>query len=269
MRKIIFDNIVKGFPADENFLAAVDEQREALVQACRSLFGDEPTILSGLELIHRGQGQPTTTLNGGYVWFKGDVMPVEQQVLNGIVHSSSILFGVRDSGIEATYHSGETLPAYNNNEVYVVVNNNPGMSVALFTPLSAFRRVSIKEHKWRIVTSVAQNTSLSLTALLSANRLMLSGVVALPLHGCYNRWLSVATATVAGQQISVGQRQLFVAPVELVSSEASYILNNEYVAYAALNADNTLQVYVTGGSQEVLPTDLVATIYININTILQ
>ncbi len=142
MKRIIFDNVGKGFPADENFMRLVDETQSAMRMLCSVLFGEERVILAGLEVERStGHGNPIVALSEGYAWIYNDIYYVERQQFDGDVLPDHILIGTRQQEIESIYHNGEQLPAYRGIETYVVVKSNPGLPGVKLNSLTSFKRI--------------------------------------------------------------------------------------------------------------------------------
>lgn len=142
MRKIYLDNTLKGFPADENVLRAIDEQREAIRQICLSMFGNSTVILSGLHLTTVGHGANITSeLSGGYVWLDGEVLAVSGETWGYKVNPEHLWLGKGGEEIKAIYESGEELPAYFSEHGYVVANSNPGMTAGFLKSYTLAKRL--------------------------------------------------------------------------------------------------------------------------------
>ena len=113
MDRIIFDNIAAGFPADDNFMRLVDGYRETITQLCKSVFGEEPVILSGLEIEKSGSGsEVTTTVSSGWIWLNNNILKSEKKVFLGDINVDNIVISSFQRITEGIYHNGESHPTY-------------------------------------------------------------------------------------------------------------------------------------------------------------
>ena len=160
MKQIYLENTAKGFPADDNLLKTIEEQREALRQVCISLFGlTETVILSGLELTTAGRGaEIVTTLSSGYVWLLGEVLAVDEQIWNFEARPEHIWLGKAGEEITATYENGEELPTYRDNRGYAVYRENIGIAVGTLRNYEQARRVGSSQNICQDLTTIAEAT---------------------------------------------------------------------------------------------------------------
>lgn len=247
MKKIIFDNTAKGFPADENFMRATDEVREGLEQLCLGLFGDSATvILSGLELIKRGRGANiTTTLSGGYVWAFGSLLAIEQQVWSGDVPAHDIWIGQTEKRIVATYENGESLSAYINKKGYVVVSSNPGMAGAILRGYAAAKRISLLNNTWRL-PSLAPGVEVSVQATSGLGGLSLSGTATIIEEAIPNGdWLPIGNVQSGFGQYAEPREAIYVAAVEYKEPiDRVPVAKVGNIGYVRISANGTLSLYI-------------------------
>ncbi len=244
MREIIFDNAAKGFPADENFLVVVDEQREALVSLCKGLFGDQATILSGLEIDRTGGTNPTTKIKSGYIWAFGMLLYAEEQIFDRNVPDDHIWIGYREESITATYYNGEELPAYGVTSAYIVAKENPGLAGALFKNYRNTKRLDNWFANWKVVYRTTEvNASISVTQTLG--NINLRGVAEIPFRTSLDRWVSLGNIF-QHQNISLpdGTRDLAAACVverPLLHDETE---NNftDYIGTVKINRQGDLSI---------------------------
>lgn len=209
MREIIFDNAAKGFPADEQFMRVVDENREALVSLCKGLFGDQATILSGLEIDRTGGTNPTTKIKSGYIWAFGMLLYAEERTFDGDIPENWIWVGYKIKSIMATYSNGEELPAYSVTSAHIVVNENLGPAEAFFKKYQDIKRLDNWFTNWKVVHRTTEaNASISVTQTLG--NINLRGVAKMFTRISADRWVLLGNVfRTTGITLPEGTQDLF------------------------------------------------------------
>lgn len=191
MDRIIFDNIAAGFPADDNFMRLVDGYRETITQLCKSVFGEEPVILSGLEIEKSGSGsEVTTTVSSGWIWLDNNILKSEKKVFLGDINVDNIVISSFQRITEGIYHNGESHPTYiaNVSELKILNNYTPYFP-GLFYYFNKIRRFGQAK-------SIDIKTELSLNSIkLLANRqgstINISGTAPFRLHSNSPKWFYI------------------------------------------------------------------------------
>lgn len=179
MRKILLDHVSAGFPADENLLKTIDEQREAIVSLCQTLFGEQPVILSGVYLDrgYKENGVQKTVVSPGWVWMRGDIRRVERTVLAYNAPDNEVWFtGFGGKIIDGVYHDGQTRSCYKAEGVTLVAYSNVGGHTgSLFTNYTSVKRVSdIIDSRLRVVDRQGDEIT-TLSAMVRGKVLVVSG----------------------------------------------------------------------------------------------
>ena len=85
MDRIIFNNVLRGFPADEKFMQIVDQNATSITNVCIALFGKTPTIVCGLNVTRMNKQVVTdVVVDDGFLWTGDDLIPVKGNVFSGI-----------------------------------------------------------------------------------------------------------------------------------------------------------------------------------------
>lgn len=118
MDRIIFDNVQRGFPANEKFMQIVDKNRLALLEVCRGIFGDRPTILKGVEptIISENQGKKQISISSGVVWTGGDLVNIKESQVETADPDRTLAVIINHSKEKGKFHDGNEYDAYIRNE---------------------------------------------------------------------------------------------------------------------------------------------------------
>lgn len=269
MRRILLDNILKGFPADEHLLRTIDEQREAVKQTCLALYGYEAVILSGLEISYTGSGDTaTTTISGGWLWMGGEILKVEAEEFMGMVEAGRIWFRMRGETITAIYEDGETLPAYDVlwGQAFEAINPTGGN----FKNYTAAKRINLIETASILEPQATTGLSGSLKVTAGHCGLAINGIITMPKDKTGSLWQHIGNVGVAGKNIIAGREALYPVAVkwtnELAGHSSPYeqmaILVNDYACgYLKIDANGGVCLRVEGVSQDSTMT----TAHVNIN----
>lgn len=122
MDRIIFDNVQRGFPANEKFMQIVDKNRLALLEVCGSIFGDRPTILKGVEptIISENQGKKQISISSGVVWTGNDLVYIKESQVETVNPDRTLTVIIGDSREKGKFHDGNEYDAYLRNEGRVI-----------------------------------------------------------------------------------------------------------------------------------------------------
>lgn len=122
MDRIIFDNVQRGFPANEKFMQIVDKNRLALLEVCGSIFGDRPTILKGVEptIISENQGKKQISISSGVVWTGSDLVYIKESQVETVNPDRTLTVIIGDSREKGKFHDGNEYDAYLRNEGRVI-----------------------------------------------------------------------------------------------------------------------------------------------------
>lgn len=122
MDRIIFDNVQRGFPANEKFMQIVDKNRLALLEVCRGIFGDRPTILKGVEptIISENQGKKQISISSGVVWTGSDLVYIKESQVETVNPDRTLTVIIGDSREKGKFHDGNEYDAYLRNEGRVI-----------------------------------------------------------------------------------------------------------------------------------------------------
>ena len=122
MDRIIFDNVQRGFPANEKFMQMVDKNRLAVLEVCRGVFGDRPTILKGVEptIISENQGEKQISISSGVVWTGNDLVYIKESQVETVNPDRTLTVIIGDSREKGKFHDGNEYDAYLRNEGRVI-----------------------------------------------------------------------------------------------------------------------------------------------------
>ncbi len=112
MDKIIFNNVLRGFPADEKFMRMVDYNRLALLDICNGILGNEPVILKGAEISQRAEGgRLRIMVSSGILWTGNDLVKIKQsQVFT--TQPEGVYIKIVTTAEKGTFHDGAEYDAY-------------------------------------------------------------------------------------------------------------------------------------------------------------
>lgn len=121
MDRIIFNHVLRGFPADEKFMQIVDQNATSITNVCIALFGKTPTIVCGLNVIQMNkQGVTDVTVDDGFLWTGDDLIPVEGNVFSGIDPDIDLYISTTSTTEQCTFFDGNLYDAYYSNKGTVV-----------------------------------------------------------------------------------------------------------------------------------------------------
>ncbi|MFC2308330.1 MAG: hypothetical protein ACFNUH_04205 [Bacteroidota bacterium] len=121
MDRIIFNNVLRGFPADEKFMQIVDQNATSITNVCIALFGKTPTIVCGLNVTKMyKQGVTNVTVDDGFLWTGDDLIPVEGNVFSGIDPDIDLYISTTSTTEQCTFFDGNLYDAYYSNKGTVV-----------------------------------------------------------------------------------------------------------------------------------------------------
>ena len=125
MDRIIFDNVQRGFPANEKFMQMVDKNRLAVLEVCRGVFGDRPTILKGVEptIISENQGKKQISISSGVVWTGSDLVYIKESQVETVDPDRTLTVIIGDSREKGKFHDGNEYDAYLRNEGRVIATD--------------------------------------------------------------------------------------------------------------------------------------------------
>lgn len=116
MDKIIFNNVVRGFPADENFMRMVDYNRLALLDVCKGIFGSKRAVVSGAEVSMRAAGgRAQVTISSGILWTGDDLVKVKKSMVL-TTQPEAVYINIKKNIEKNTFHDGVQYDAYERNE---------------------------------------------------------------------------------------------------------------------------------------------------------
>ncbi len=270
MRKIIFDSVAKGFPADENFLLATDEHREALMSLCKGLLGDRAVILSGLEINRTGGSNPTTVIKPGCLWAFDMLLFAQEQVFEGDVSESHIWISYQTKPITSVYYSGEELPAYNVTSALIVANKTIDLSMGGFKRYRDIERLDDWFTNWSVVHRTEElNASISVARTLG--NINLRGVAEMPFSVSVDRWVSLGNVfRSTGITLPEGTRDLFAyCAIEKLPQDGGEVENSftDYVGVLKINRQGDLSIRVSRayGNEQSFVGNVIAHIFLTFN----
>ena len=116
MDKIIFNNVLRGFPADEKFMRMVDYNRLALLDICNGILGNDPVILKGAEISQRAEGgRLRIMVSSGILWTGNDLVKIKQsQVFT--TQPEGVYIKIVTTAEKGTFHDGAEYDAYERSE---------------------------------------------------------------------------------------------------------------------------------------------------------
>lgn len=116
MDKIIFNNVLRGFPADEKFMRMVDYNRLALLDICNGILGNEPVILKGAEISQRTEGgRLRIMVSSGILWTGNDLVKIKQSHVSTVV-PDGVYIKIVTTAEKGTFHDGAEYDAYERSE---------------------------------------------------------------------------------------------------------------------------------------------------------
>lgn len=121
MDRIIFNHVLRGFPADEKFIQIVDQNATSITNVCIALFGKTPTIVCGLNVTKMyKQGVTNVNVDDGFLWTGDDLIPVEGNVFSGIDPDIDLYISTTSTTEQCTFFDGNLYDAYYSNKGTVV-----------------------------------------------------------------------------------------------------------------------------------------------------
>ena len=121
MDRIIFNHVLRGFPADEKFMQIVDQNATSITNVCIALFGKTPTIVCGLNVTKMyKQGVTNVNVDDGFLWTGDDLIPVEGNVFSGIDPDIDLYISTTSTTEQCTFFDGNLYDAYYSNKGTVV-----------------------------------------------------------------------------------------------------------------------------------------------------
>ena len=121
MDRIIFNHVLRGFPADEKFMRIVDQNATSITNVCIALFGKTPTIVCGLNVTKMyKQGVTNVNVDDGFLWTGDDLIPVEGNVFSGIDPDIDLYISTTSTTEQCTFFDGNQYDAYYSNKGTVV-----------------------------------------------------------------------------------------------------------------------------------------------------
>ena len=125
MDRIIFDNVQRGFPANEKFMQMVDKNRLALLEVCRGIFGNQKTILKGVEVtvLSNKQGTKNVAISSGVVWTGSDLVYIKESQVETVDPDRTLTVIIGDSREKGKFHDGNEYDAYLRNEGRVIATD--------------------------------------------------------------------------------------------------------------------------------------------------
>ena len=125
MDRIIFDNVQRGFPANEKFMQMVDKNRLAVLEVCRGVFGTRPTILKGVEtaIVPGKHGTSQVSVSSGVVWTGSDLVYIKESQVETVDPDRTLTVIIGDSREKGKFHDGNEYDAYLRNEGRVIATD--------------------------------------------------------------------------------------------------------------------------------------------------
>jgi hypothetical protein len=143
MDKIIFDNMLRGFPADEKFMRMVDYNRLALLDTCNGILGTEPVILRGAEISQRVVGEKTQIMiSSGILWTGNDLVKIKQSHVSTVV-PEGVYIKIVTTAEKGTFHDGAEYDAYERSEGILASTEDGEPPAGKTIYLYSLRRINI------------------------------------------------------------------------------------------------------------------------------
>lgn len=121
MDRIIFNHVLRGFPADEKFMQIVDQNATSITNVCIALFGKTPTIVCGLNVTRMyKQGVTDVVVDDGFLWTGDDLIPVKGNVFSSIDPDIDLYISTTSTTEQCTFFDGNLYDAYYSNKGTVV-----------------------------------------------------------------------------------------------------------------------------------------------------
>lgn len=121
MDRIIFNHVLRGFPADEKFMQIVDQNATSITNVCIALFGKTPTIVCGLNVTRMYKQVVTdVVVDDGFLWTGDDLIPVKGNVFSGIDPDIDLYISTTSTTEQCTFFDGNLYDAYYSNKGTVV-----------------------------------------------------------------------------------------------------------------------------------------------------
>lgn len=134
MDRIIFDNVHRGFPANEKFMQMVDKNRLALLEVCRGIFGNRPTILTGVKTTitpPSGHGVSRVDISSGVLWTGSDLVYIKESQTQTDDPDNTLTVVITNNEEKGRFHDGSEYNAYLRNEGYVTARELPPAEMLL------------------------------------------------------------------------------------------------------------------------------------------
>lgn len=133
MDRINFDNVQRGFPANENFMRMVDKNRLALLEVCRGVFGIRPTILKGVEtaIVPGKYGTKQVSVSSGVVWTGSDLVYIKESTTDTQDPDGTLTVIITNNDEKGKFHDGNEYNAYIRNEGIVMATEMPPAEMLL------------------------------------------------------------------------------------------------------------------------------------------
>ncbi len=133
MDRIIFDNVQRGFPANEKFMQMVDKNRLAVLEVCRGIFGNQKVILKGVEVTvtPNKQGTKDVAISSGVVWTGDDLVYVEESRAATMDPANTLAVVITNDTEKGTFRDGGQYNAYIRNRGAVVASKLPAFETLL------------------------------------------------------------------------------------------------------------------------------------------
>lgn len=143
MDKIIFNNVLRGFPADEKFMRMVDYNRLALLDTCNGILGTEPVILRGAEISQRVVGEKTQIMiSSGILWTGNDLVKIKQSHVSTVV-PEGVYIKIVTTAEKGTFHDGAEYDAYERSEGILASTEDGEPPAGKTIYLYSLRRINI------------------------------------------------------------------------------------------------------------------------------
>lgn len=143
MDKIIFNNVLHGFPADEKFMRMVDYNRLALLDTCNGILGTEPVILRGAEISQRVMGgKSQIMISSGILWTGNDLVKIKQSHVSTVV-PEGVYIKIVTTAEKGTFHDGAEYDAYERSEGILASTEDGEPPAGKTIYLYSLRRINI------------------------------------------------------------------------------------------------------------------------------
>ncbi len=204
MDRIIFDNVQRGFPANEKFMQMVDKNRLAVLEVCRGVFGDRPTILKGVEtaIVPGKYGTSQVSVSSGVVWTGSDLVYIKESKTDTHDPDGTLTVIITNNDEKGKFHDGNEYNAYIRNEGIVMATDLPPAEMLL----RSYSRVNIhRSVDTKIIAASLNPTGYDVKGTLrqtvySDGRTNICGTIAVlnfvPNEDLYKRGIKVAQLSV-------------------------------------------------------------------------